>query len=109
MKREILIATGLVAALATAAFVRPPRAAAPALTMAAAITPSAERTHRRRGERSGCTGCHGERSERKRAKSNHARSTRRPPFVPIDVNLADASQLATVPGVTAELARRIVA
>ena len=117
MKREIVLGVGLAAALATAAFVRPPRAA-PAFTMVSApATPSAAHANEeernnagpRRGKRPGRPHRYGERSERKRAKSNHAPSTRRPRIEPLDVNRADVLQLSRVPGVSDDLARRIVA
>ena len=116
MTRHILIALGLSAALATAAFVRPPRAT-PAFSPAVTAAPSS----------AACLSCHPERRSRfaapkSRDHANHHRghqshahsagSTRsrlRKHVELVDVNRADAAALARVPGITPDLARRIVA
>ncbi|MGH7684049.1 MAG: helix-hairpin-helix domain-containing protein, partial [Vulcanimicrobiaceae bacterium] len=123
MKREILIVGAFSAALAGAAFVRPPRAL-PAFTQVAASKESS----------AACLFCHGEpivsaryRSLRSgQATSNHrghhargqrahshekgaTRTRYRKHIELVDVNHADAATLARVPGITEDLARRIVA
>jgi hypothetical protein len=111
MIRKAALAVAVVAVLATAAIVRPPRAE-PALSFAPAVAEVEER--------SACAvpGCHPERSERKRAKSKdrlhraHQRRSRHHDNVPlhgIDLNRADAATLARIPGVGDYLAQRIVA
>jgi DNA uptake protein ComE-like DNA-binding protein len=122
VKREILIAAGLSVALAGAAFLRPPRAVPAFAPEATASSPAAHAVTLR----CGFPGCHGERSERKRAKSNHSayrhrgqrahgngkgstRATHRGHIDVVDVNHAGVDALARVPGMTEDLARRIVA
>jgi competence protein ComEA len=46
---------------------------------------------------------------RTRTRSARTRSAKQPPASPVDVNIADAAALATVPGIGATLASRIVA
>lgn len=112
MIAKIGLAVAIVAGLATAAIVRPPRAE-PALSFATAAPLAVE-------DGSGCSTprCHPERGERKRAKSKdrhnraHQRRSRRHDNVPlhrIDLNRADAGTIARIPGVGDWLARRIVA
>jgi hypothetical protein len=103
VKRRIVLVLTIVAALAVAATVRPPRAA-PAFSYAGQPEPT-----------SSCFSCHPERSERKRAKSkgrrrsSHLRRSRSHRAFPIvDLNHADADALARLPGVGDYLARRIV-
>jgi hypothetical protein len=100
MKGKLAGALALVAALAAAAFVRPPRAT-PAFSFATtAPLPTV----------ASC--CHPERS---RARYHHRRSRgragrkRSPPPHDVDLNHADAVTLAHVPGINEGLARRIVA
>jgi len=122
--REIIVAGALGAALLTAALVRPPRAA-PAFSPAVMASEAPDRrvmvsgAPRRRVMVSG--------APRRGAESNHdrhrprghtprgyqKRSTRRHPKshiqLVVDLNHADARELARVPGITPDLARRIVA
>jgi DNA uptake protein ComE-like DNA-binding protein len=116
MIRKAALAVAVIAILATAALVRPPRAA-PALSFAP--TSAAASDAAAVAARSECAvpGCHPERSERKRAKSKdrrnraHQRRSRHhdniPPH-PIDLNRADAATIARIPGVGDYLAQRIV-
>lgn len=103
MKRQILIALGLSAALAIAAFVRPPRAApafSPDVMVSGARRRGAEsnhRLHRPRGQRAHSYG------------KGTTRAQHRKHIEVVDVNRADAAALARVPGITPDLARRIVA
>ncbi len=109
MIQKAALAVAIVAVLAAAAIVRPPRAE-PALSFATAAA---------QVEGSACGGprCHPERSERKRAKSKdrekraHQRRSRHHDNLPlhrIDLNHADAATLARIPGVGDYLAQRIV-
>ena len=104
VKRNVVLALALVAVLAAAAVIRPPRAG-PALSLATSTADHVE----------GCPQCHPERSSRKRAKSKGARHGSRPRKShkilppPIDLNRATAGELARIPGVSDWLARRIVA
>ena len=115
MKRDVLIGVGLAAALAVAATVRPPRAA-PAFSPGVMVShvPSnvmvsgaprrgAETNHRRYRHRGNKTFGHGTGRSRHRAKSPRRHVEL------VDLNHADAAELARVPGLTQELARRIVA
>ena len=104
MKGKLAAAVALAAALATAAFVRPPRAA-PAFSPA--TTGPVPRA-------AGCFAC---RSERRRSaakpksrspRNRHHRSRKTTPH-DVDLNRADAATLARVPGINEGLARRIVA
>lgn len=92
---RITLALAVVAALATAALVRPPRAT-PAFSFATvAPTPTA--------------GWGRHHSSRKRRVHVHSKSHRPAPPHDVDLNRVDAATLARIPGVGEQLARRIVA
>lgn len=119
MKREILIAGGLAAALATAAFVRPPRTV-PAFSPVVMTTETTCRGSSCHPEpfgsaalRSGQAESKGARHARHLRASHERRGSTRSHFRKhidlVDVNRANAAMLASVPGITPDLARRIVA
>src|SRR5580658_9097501 len=109
MIAKAALAVAVVAILATAAIVRPPRAE-PALSFATAVAAVEE------GSACGTSPCHPERRSRKRPESRgsghgaHQRRSRHHDNVPlhrIDLNSADAGTIARIPGVGDWLARRI--
>jgi len=112
MIRKAALAVAVVAVLATATLVRPPRAA-PALSFATA-SPVAEADE---GLACRVPHCHPERRSRQRPESRgsahrqHQRRSRHHDNVPlhrIDLNRADAATIARIPGVGDYLAQRIV-
>lgn len=111
MIRKAAIAVAVLAAIATAALVPPPRAA-PALSFATTAEPAQSRSACR------LPGCRPKRGSRKRPKARdglhrlHQRRSRRQGDVvlrPIDLNRAGVAALARIPGVGVYLAERIVA
>lgn len=93
----------LAAALAAAVLIHPPRAV-PALSPTAAASACPPRCH---GERRSRHAVVGRGAKRRRPGTSHRR-TRAAPAV-VDVNRADVATLERVPGISEELARRIVA
>jgi hypothetical protein len=112
--REIIVAGALGAALLTAALVRPPRAA-PAFSPVPTGVPTSVRCPSCRPARAAASPQpKGARHARHR-RASHRHGNKRParhrskPALVVDVNHADARELARVPGITPDLARRIVA
>ena len=105
---RVAAAVAVAAALALAVTVRPPRAlpafspaANPSYVIASSVIPSVapgtgaksrDRRHHARGHK----------------PVAHGKGRARHPIHPIDVNAADVAQLAAVPGIGEDLARRIV-
>jgi competence protein ComEA len=112
MKGKLAGSLALVAALAAAAFVRPPRAT-PAFSFAttAPLPTVASWPHPERSSHALRAMSRGRRNRRHRQKSkNHGKGKhRRTPPHDVDLNHADAMTLAHVPGINEGLARRIVA
>ncbi|MGH7327958.1 MAG: helix-hairpin-helix domain-containing protein, partial [Polyangiaceae bacterium] len=102
----------IVAALATAAFVRPPRAApAFSLTTTAPLPTTSGCCHPERSGRRALAKSRGRRHHRRSSRSRNRRKGNHHSPAPhnVDLNHADAATLARVPGINEGLARRIIA